>query len=87
MSDFINLCEAFRENKRLIEELAAENENIRMRILDIMQNKEIYIEGVYKATNKPITQKRLDSKAIEREEPEIYQKYIKESRYNRFTIS
>ena len=52
MKRFESLCNEYRENKRLIEELQAMNDSIKSDILAIMGNDETHVEGATKATNK-----------------------------------
>jgi len=87
MTKFENLCNEYRENKRLIEELQAMNDGIKAAILEIMGDRETVIEGASKATNKTITSSRLDGKAIEREKPDIFQRYTVTTHYKRFTVA
>lgn len=41
----------------------------------------------HKATYKPITSNRLDTKALKLDRPEIYDKYTRETKSNRFNFS
>lgn len=84
--DFERLCNEYRENKRMIEELEAMNEITKGEILEIMGDNEIMIEGAAKATNKAVTSTRLDSKAFKKALPDIFDKYSIETSYKRFTV-
>ena len=86
MKRFEKLCNEYRENKRLIEELEAMNDSIKADILLIMGDAETMTEGATKATFKTVTSSRLDSSAIKKELPEIFQQYSKETSYKRFTV-
>lgn len=86
MSKFETLCNEYRENKRLIEELEAMNDSIKADILAIMGDRETVTEGAAKATLKTVTSSRLDSSAIKKELPEVFQQYSKETSYKRFTV-
>lgn len=86
MSKFETLCTEYRENKRMIEELQAMNENLKNNILDIMGDKETKIEGSTKAIYKTVESQRLDSTALKKEQFELYQKYLKSTSYKRFTV-
>ena len=86
MSKFEALCTEYRENKRLIEELQAMNEDLKNSIVAIMGNEEIKIEGSTKATYKTVESQRLDSAALKKEQLELYQKYLKNTSYKRFTV-
>lgn len=86
MKKFEKLCNEYRENKRLIEELEAMNDSIKADILLIMGDAETMTEGAAKATLKTVTSSRLDSSAIKKELPEVFQQYSKETSYKRFTV-
>lgn len=86
MKRFEKLCNEYRENKRLIEELEAMNDSIKADILLIMGDAETMTEGAAKATFKTVTSPRLDSSAIKKELPEVFQQYSKETSYKRFTV-
>lgn len=86
MKRFEKLCNEYRENKRLIEELGAMNDSIKADILLIMGDAETMTEGAVKATFKTVTSSRLDSSAIKKELPEVFQQYSKETSYKRFTV-
>lgn len=86
MKRFEKLCNEYRENKRLIEELEAMNDSIKADILFIMGDAETMTEGAAKATFKTVTSSRLDSSAIKKELPEVFQQYSKETSYKRFTV-
>lgn len=86
MKRFERLCNEYRENKRLIEELEALNDSIKADILLIMGDAETMTEGAAKATFKTVISSRLDSSAIKKELPEVFQQYSKETSYKRFTV-
>lgn len=86
MSNFENLCTEYRENKRMIEELTAMNEDLKAAIIAIMGDRETVIEGATKATLKTVTSSRLDSKAIKADYPDIFTTYSTPTTYTRFTV-
>lgn len=86
MKKFESLCNEYRENKRLIEELQAMNDTIKTAILAIMGDKETMTEGASKATNKTVTSTRLDGKALKEEKPDIFAAYSTPTTYKRFTV-
>ena len=86
MTKFEKLCEEYRENKRMIEELEAMNEDLKNNIINIMGDQDIKIEGSTKATYKTVESQRLDSTALKREQFELYQKYLKNTSYKRFIV-
>lgn len=86
MKQFKSLCNEYRENKRLIEELEAMNDTIKTAILAIMGDKETMTEGASKATYKTVTSTRLDGKALKEEKPDIFAAYSTPTTYKRFTV-
>lgn len=86
MKQFESLCNEYRENKRLIEELEAMNDSIKTAILAIMGDKETMTEGASKATYKTVTSSRLDGKALKEEKPDIFAAYSTPTTYKRFTV-
>lgn len=86
MKEFEKLCKDFKENKRLIEELEAMNDTIKGDIIAFMGERDTWVEGSTKAIYKSVTSSRLDSKSLKEFYPDIYQAYIKESSYKRFTV-
>lgn len=86
MRKFEKLCNEYRENKRLIEELEAMNESIKSDIIAIMGEREAVIEGSTKAIYKTVTSSRLDSKALKESYPDIVAAYTRDTQYKRFTV-
>lgn len=86
MTKFEALCEEYRDNKRLIEELEARNENLKNNIIEIMGDEETKIEGDTKASYKTVQSQRLDSATFKKEQFEVHQKYLKKTSYKRFTV-
>ena len=86
MKRFESLCNEYRENKRLIEELTAMNESIKNDILDIMGNDKMHVEGAAKATNKTVVSTRFDSTGFKKEYPELFTEYSRETSYKRFCV-
>lgn len=80
------LCNEYRENKRLIEELTALNEGLKADIIAAMNGQDKMIVGSSKITNTLVNSTRLDSTAIKNNFPDIYRRYSKESSYYRFNI-
>ena len=87
MTRFETLCNEYRENKRLIEELESMNDNIKGDIIAIMGEREAVIEGSTKALYKTVTSSKLDSKALKESYPDIVNAYTKETQYKRFTVA
>lgn len=86
MKRFESLCNEYRENKRLIEELTAMNESIKNDILAIMGNDEMHVEGAAKATNKTVVSSRFDSTGFKKAYPELFTEYSRETSYKRFCV-
>lgn len=86
MKKFESLCNEYRENKRLIEELQVMNDSIKLDILAIMGNDEMHVEGAAKATNKTVVSSRFDSSVFKKEYPELFTEYSRETSYKRFCV-
>lgn len=86
MKQFEQLCDEYRENKRLIEELQAINETLKNNIIEIMGDEETKTEGSAKAIYMTVQSLRLDSATLKKEQLEVYQKYLKKTSYKRFTV-
>lgn len=86
MKRFESLCNEYRENKRLIEELQAMNDSIKSDILEIMGNDEMHVEGAAKATNKTVVSSRFDSSRFKKEYPDLFTEYSRETSYKRFCV-
>lgn len=86
MKRFESLCNEYRENKRLIEELQAMNDSIKSNILAIMGNDEMHVEGAAKATNKTVVSSRFDSSRFKEEYPDLFTEYSRETSYKRFCV-
>ena len=86
MGKFETLCNEYRENKRLIEELEAMNDSIKADILAIMGERETVTEGAAKATNKTVTSSRFDSTGFKKLHPALYTEFITTTAYKRFTV-
>lgn len=86
MKRFESLCNEYRENKRLIEELQAMNDSIKSDILAIMGNDEMHVEGAAKATNKTVVSNRFDSSSFKKEYPDLFSEYSRETSYKRFCV-
>lgn len=86
MGRFETLCNEYRENKRLIEELETMNDSIKADILAIMGDRETVTEGAAKATNKTVTSSRFDSSGFKKSHPALFTQYSTETSYKRFTV-
>ena len=86
MGKFETLCNEYRENRRLIEELEAMNDSIKAAILSIMGNEETHTEGAAKATNKTVSSSRFDSSSFKKSHPALFDEYSTPTTYKRFTV-
>lgn len=86
MKRFESLCNEYRENKRLIEELQSMNDSIKSDILAIMGNDETHVEGAAKATNKTVVSSRFDSAGFKKVYPDLFSEYSRETSYKRFCV-
>lgn len=87
MSKFEMLCNEYRENKRLIEELEAMNDSIKGDIIAIMGDRDTLTEGASKAMFKSVTSSKIDTKALKADHPEIIEEYTTQTSYKRFTVA
>ena len=86
MYNFEKLCDEYRENKRLIEELEDYNDTIRAQILELMGDKDTMIQGAAKATYKTVVSDRFDSKRFKEQQADMYKAYCSEMTTKRFTV-
>ena len=86
LGDFEVLCNEYRENKRLIEELEANNDTIKANIIALMGDNDTIIQGAAKATYKSIVSNKFNGKLFKAEHPDIYAAYCSETVTKRFTI-
>lgn len=80
------LCKEYRENKRMLDELAAMNDNIKLEIISLMGDNEIVIDGADKVTYKAVQSSRFDSNSFKKSYPDLYTNYCVSSEYKRFSI-
>ena len=86
MERFESLCNEYRENKRMIEDLQAMNDAIKLDILAIMGNDQIHVEGAAKATNKTVVSSRFDTTEFKKVYPDLFNEYSRETSYKRFCV-
>lgn len=86
IGDFEVLCNEFRENKRLIEELEAYNDTIKANIIELMGDNDTMIQGAAKATYKAIVSNKFNSALFKEEHPDTYTAYCSETVTKRFTV-
>lgn len=87
LGDFEELCDEFRENKRLIEELETYNDTIKANIIALMGDNDTMIQGAAKATYKTIVSNKFNTKAFKAEHAELYNTYCTETVSKRFTVA
>ena len=85
--DMTNKIKNLRELQALIEEAQAEAESIRDEIKAFMGDSEELRTGEYKITWKPVTTSRIDTSALKRAMPDVYQAFTRESTTRRFCIA
>lgn len=86
LGDFEVLCNEFRENKRLIEELEDYNDTIKANIITLMGDNDTMIQGAAKATYKTIVSDKFNTKAFKEEHTDLYNDYCTETVTKRFTV-
>ena len=80
------LCNEYRENKRMIEELEAINEQLKADIVAAMGDNEIMIAGASKISNITVNSTRFDSATFKKKYPDLFTAYSKATAYKRFSI-
>lgn len=78
-----------RELQRMAEELSAEIENIRDEIKAEMlkRNADEVITGEYKITWKTVISNRLDTTALKKALPDVFERFTKQTESKRFCIA
>lgn len=86
MTTFEEKVNAYRENKRLIEELEAMNDTVKAEIIGMMHGAPEMVQGTAKAIYKDVSSVRLDSKLLQAAHPDIYAECSKRTTYKRFSV-
>lgn len=86
MGRFEKLCTEYRENKRLIEELEALNDELKVAIVSMMGDRETVTEGATKASLKTVVSSRFDSSSFKKAYPDLFTEYSTATSYKRFTV-
>ena len=86
MTAFEEKVNAYRENKRLIEELEAMNDAVKAEIIDMMHGAPEMVQGTAKAIYKDVQSVRLDSKLLKTLHPDIYAECSTRTSYKRFSV-
>lgn len=86
MTTFEEKANAYRENKRLIEELEAMSDAVKAEIIDMMQGAPEMVQGTAKAIYKDVSSVRLDSNLLKTLHPDIYAECSKRTTYKRFSV-
>ena len=75
------------ELKRMKEELEAEISGMEDEIKAVMGEEETLLAGAFKVTWKTVTSTRIDTTALRKDLPEIWQEYGKTSTTRRFSVA
>ena len=86
MTTFEEKVNAYRENKRLIEELEAMNDAVKAEIINMMQGAPEVMAGACKVMYKDVQSVRLDSKLLKTLHPDIYAECSSKTTYKRFSV-
>lgn len=86
MTLFEEKVNAYRENKRLIEELEAMNDAVKTEIIDMMHGAPEMVQGTAKAIYKDVSSVRLDSKLLKTLHPDVYAECSSKTSYKRFSV-
>ena len=86
MTAFEEKVNAYRENKRLIEELEAMNDAVKAEIVSMMHGAPEMVQGTAKAIYKDVQSVRLDNKLLKTLHPDIYAECSSKTSYKRFSV-
>ena len=86
MTTFEEKVNAYRENKRLIEELEAMNDAVKAEIIDMMHGAPDMVLGNATAIYKVVHSVRLDCKLLQAAHPDFYAECSKRTTYKRFSV-
>lgn len=86
MTLFEEKVNAYRENKRLLEELEAMNDALKAEIIGMMHGAPEMVQGTAKAIYKDVQSVRLDSKLLKMLHPDIYAECSSKTTYKRFSV-
>lgn len=86
MTTFEEKVNAYRENKRLIEELDAMNDDVKAEIINMMQGAPEMVQGTAKAIYKDVQSVRLDSKLLKTLHPDVYAECSSKTSCKRFSV-
>ena len=86
MTTFEEKVNAYRKNKRLIEELEAMNDTVKAEIISMMHGAPEMVQGTAKAIYKDVQSVRLDSKLLKTLHPDIYAECSSKTSYKRFSV-
>ena len=88
-NNYNEIMKELAEMKAMQNEIAAAVDELQNELKEYMQaaGKEVLQGSEHKATFKDVTSKRLDTKALKLDHPEVYDKYSKASTSMRFTFS
>lgn len=86
------MLEKIREYKVLkstIDDLKQQQDSVKDEIIRVMTDYKLdtYEVDVFKVTYKDVTTTGIDSKRLEKERPDLYEKYLKETTSKRFRIA
>lgn len=86
MTQFEEKVNAYRENKRLMEELEAMNDALKTEIVAMMQGAPEIVAGACKVSYKDVQSVRLDSKLLKSLHPDVYAECSTRTSYKRFSV-
>lgn len=86
MTAFEEKVNAYRENKRLLEELEAMNDALKAEIISMMNGASEMVQGTAKAIYKDVQSVRLDSKLLKTLHPDVYAECSSKTSYKRFSV-
>ena len=86
MTTFEEKVNAYRESKRMIEDLEAMNDAVKAEIIGMMHGAPEMAQGTAKAIYKDVQSVRLDSKLLKTLHPDVYAECSSKTSYKRFSV-
>ena len=86
-TETLELCDSIEQLSAEIEKLETEKNAAVNQIKAFMKNAETGYAGKHTVTWKTVSSSRLDSRKLKEEQPEIYDKYIRQTSYRRFLVT
>lgn len=86
MDNLENLVKQYKENQNMIDFLKHDNETLKNKIINLMDDNDTIYIGIYKVSNKLVNSSRFNSKAFKIDHNDLYNAYVVSSKVNRFIV-